>query len=43
MGSFFLKEAFHEVDNPFRANLWGVVLHDGTNDRIMQREGEFHK
>ena len=28
---------------PFRANLWGIVLHEMTIDYIMQSEWEFHK
>ena len=30
-------------DKLFWVNLWGVVLHGWSNDRIMQKEGEFQK
>ena len=44
MGEIFSKKAFH-VGQAFFGQIYGgwFYLGGGTNDRIMQRELEFHK
>ena len=40
---YWTKKKVFMWEKPFWANLWRVVLLGGTNDRIMQRYGGFHK
>ena len=42
-GRTFLQEKLFIGDKTFWANLWGLFYMVVLNDRIMQREGEFHK
>ena len=42
-GRLFSKKCFSRWDKFCGSNLWGIILHGGTNDRVLPRRKEFHK